>query len=321
MAVILPPVDRCERDLSPLFYPPLQQPIAIDLDPGLYEAERLRCVFRGFSKLAAALTQAKNEPASFGAIGAFGGAELLAASRIFPTLRRLVLADSHPAGLARAATNVAAHIDPEIELAAYGSSADLLSAAERGARVDLLYANLIDPPRRPSPAALADRLTGCRPVAGSVDDEWLNRCQLALPYRFLSGIRALLSPDGMALVLLSGRAGPAAFARIARAAHVQLEPVICGFTRQMDPSSVLPRYAAAETLGIGFDFYDFERGTIDLASRPDGDGPALLAGLAACRLSAFAALHAHQNGTTIGHTYYLMKAVPVRRTGANGSRQ
>lgn len=321
MAVILPPVDRCERDLSQLFYPPLPQPIAIDLDPGLYEAERLRRVFRGFSTLAAALTATGSEPASFGAIGAAGGAEVLAASRIFPTLRRLVLADHHPAALARAATNVAAYIEPEIELAAYGSSADWLSAAESGARVDLLYANLIDPPLRPSAAALADRLTGCRPVAGSVDDEWLNRCQLARPYRFLSGIRPLLSPDGMALVLLSGRAGPAALARVARAAHVQLEPLICGFTRQMDPSSVLPRYAAAETLGIGFDFYDFERGTADLANSPEGDGSGLSARLAACRLSAFAALHAHQNGTIIGHTYYLMKAVPVRRTGANGSCQ
>jgi hypothetical protein len=321
MAVILPPVDRCERDLAPLFYPPLQQPIAIDLDPGLYEAERLRRVFRGFSKLAAALRAAGSEKASFGAMGGIGGAELLAASRIFPGLRRLVLADSHAAGLARAVTNVSAYIDCGIELAAYGSSADLLNAAESGARIDVLYANLIDPPPRQSPGALADRLTGCRPVAGSVDDEWLNRCQLALPYRFLSNIRALLSPDGMALVLLGGRAGPAAFARVARAAHVELEPLICGFTRQMDPSSVLPRYAAAETRGIDFDFYDFERGTIDLAQGLEEDGPALAARLAPCRLSAFAALHAHQNGTIIGHTYYLMKAVPVRRTGANGSRQ
>ena len=321
MAVIVPPVDITETDVSSLFQPYTERRICIGLGPRLYEirlaaeAERVRRVFQGFARLAGDLAASGRKPSSFAMIGAGSGVEAIGAAHIFTTLRHITITDRDPAILAQAAANLAGNVPPRIGLQAVGGHIHAPLAAASGRRVDILYANFANVPFSDSPEAVIDRRSYCPRIAGTAHDDLLNRCQLAAPWRLLSAARTVLNPGGFALVLLGGRFDFSVFERLADAAHVRFEEIICGLKRQIDGDNVLSGYAAAETPGQTFDFYDFDRARRGLRGQDPRPGPVLAAVLAPWRLSACEALRSFRAGASIGHTYHLLQATPQANWG------
>lgn len=309
MAVIVPPVERNEIDITDLFGGRTRRRVVADLGAagtdGLTgnDCRRLRLLFHSFAGLAS------SEPRSLALIGTGNGVEALGATLTMPTLDRLVLADRDSASLARAATNIARNVGRRVRLEALAgrsSIAAATAAVEAGGRVDLVYADLLAPPaigtplRRP-PASL--RLW-------QMEDDGYDRCALAVARQVLVGIGDLLDAAGRALVMLAGRAGYAALERAVDASGLYVESVASGLARQADPAALLPLYAAAEGARISFQFYDFDTATELMSELAEPSGPALEAALAPLRLSAGAALDAFRAGTDIGHLYHLLKARP-----------
>jgi hypothetical protein len=309
MAVIVPPVERNEIDITELFGGRTRRRILADLGvagtDGLsgHDCRQLRLLFHSFAGLA------PEAPRSLALIGAGNGVEALGATLTMPTLERLILADRDSASLARAATNIARNVGRRVRLEALAgrsSIAAATAAVEAGGRVDLVYADLLAPPSAAAPPR--------RPPASlrlwQMEDEGHDRCALAVARQVLVGIGDVLHAAGQALVMLAGRAGYAALERAVDASGLYVESVASGVVRQTDPAALLPLYAAAEGAGISFQFYEFEAATQLFSELGEPAGPALESALVPLRLSAGAALDAFRGGTDIGHLYHLLKARP-----------
>lgn len=305
--------EAADVDVSYLFAPYRHGPVRVHIDPDMYSVKEdcaanwVWHAFRGFARL-----DRRAGPRSFAAIGSGSGIDAIGAAAIFPDIERIIVTDVEERLVRLAVDNVRGNVGPGIVVT--GLAGDVcLPLAAAGQRVDLIYANLPNIPIADPAHAIIDHGTFYRPNAIAADDDLLNRYLLGLQYRFLLSARDALAPGGQALIMIGGRFPYSIFDRLADAAGFSFEEVVGSFKIQTEPENVTAGYAAAETDGLTFDFYDFDRATAAIGDASPPSGHALKTLIAAARLSAGEARALVAAGGRVGHTLHLIRATPVQR--------
>ncbi len=300
-------------DVSFLFTPYRSAPVRVHLDPDMYSVKRdcaenwVWHAFRGFARL-----DRRIGLRSFAAIGSGSGIDAIGAAAIFPNLEHIIVTDVEARLVRLAVDNVRANVEPG--LAVTGMAGDVcLPLAKTGQRVELIYANLPNIPVADPAHAIIDHGTFYRPNAVIADDALLDRYLLGLQYRFLLSAHDALTADGCCLFMVGGRFPYAIFDRLAAAAGFAFEEVLATLKLQSEPENVTRGYAAAETDGLTFDFYDFDRAATAVGDAAALSGRDLKALAAPARISAGEARALMAAGGRVGHTLHLIKATPLRR--------
>jgi len=312
-------ISHCEMtDVSFLLQPYAQHSIRVLLDRGMYsvksdlEANWVWHAFHGFALVERQLTAAGMRPQSFAAIGSGSGIDAIGAAHIFPTLKRVIVTDVEAAFVGVAAANVQANVRDEIKVT--GVAGDVCQPlAEAGGDVDVIYTNLPNIPVAVHDEDIIDHGTFYRPGEDAPEDEMLERYLLGLQYRGLTSARPVLSPRGCLLMMIGGRFPYALFDRLARAAGFTFEEVLCRFKLQTEAENVVSGYAAHETDGTEFDFYDFDAARATLRGGEQLNGRQLKRALEPWRMSAREAQRQLRRGRPIGHTLHMLKATPLPR--------
>jgi hypothetical protein len=309
MAVIIPPVDRGEIDISSLLRWHTAEPIIVDLGSSSAStrlraySHRLRRIYTGFAMLAAT----GFAPKRLAILSPSHGIEAIVAGHVLPSIETIILAHSDRAALQRAAANVARNFRRPIHTVAVSGLTSIAAARSTGP-TDLLYADLLSVPPVDTVALNGPRasLRNTRMVT----DEWFDRCQLAVAHQSLSEMPSLLTTDGIAMVAIAGRVGYPALDRLAASTGLQFVALASGLMRQNDVATMLPVYAAAEAPGLTFEFYDFDATRLRLREAGEHRGIAFDEMLLPWRVTAAEAVTAFRAGCAIGHTYHLLRATP-----------
>jgi hypothetical protein len=309
MAIIIPPADRSEIDISSLLRWHTAEPIVVDLGSSSAStrlraySHRLRRIHTGFATLAAIGVA----PKRLAILNPSHGIEAIVAGHVLPSIETIILAHSDRTALQRAAANVARNFRRPIHIVSV-SGVTAIAAARSSGPIDLLYADLLSV--QPMVAASLNGPRASLRNTRRVTDEWFDRCQLAVAHQLLAEMPALLATDGIAIVAIAGHAGFKALDRLAASAGLQFEALASGLMRQNDGAVMLPVYADAEAPGLTFEFYDFQATRLRLREAGDRIGIAFDELLLPWRVTAIEALTAFRAGCAIGHTYHLLRATP-----------
>jgi SAM-dependent methyltransferase len=301
-------------DVRSVKTPHVQRPSTITLDPRvdmvdlLDESVRIERVLDGF-----ALIAKQASPRVLGMIGVGNGIEMIGAAHLFRSLDWIILADRDASLLLHAGGNVRNNAPRGVNVELRGGTIDLRSPlATLGRKVDLLYVNLLNAPFSEAPDAVIGRDAHVPPVRGTAEDEILNGYLLALPYHFLRSLPEVLNPGGSALMLIASRFPFTVLERLAAAAGVRFEELVCDLGYQADEKHVIPAFAAAERDDFPFFFYDHARAR---EARHGREHPTTGGNLAQClapsRLTARAADDRLYAGAEIACTYHLLRATPI----------
>ena len=176
--------------------------------------------------------------------------------------------------------------------------------------IDIIYANLPNIPS--SDGELDDPGTFFRPDGSDAEPE-TDGYLLGLQRRFLRSAPHVLSPSGIAVLMIGGRFPMRLFDRLGQVTGFAVGELLADFKLQTEADNVTGGYAGFETSGITFEFYRYDEGRRIARDCRGGSGADLKRRLDGCRLTAAEAAREVARGGSVGHTVHMVTATP--RTG------
>jgi hypothetical protein len=262
----------------------------------------------------------EGEKAAFCSIGTGVGLDALAAIETLGATH-VGLTDVHDDVVRAAVENVRNNLRNPAAIRIDAGFGDLLEPlakdTARPPRFDLIYENLPNiPVNQAEEATVARKSAGHIPPRQETIPPLMRKNLLALHYLALLKARNFLKPSGSVLSLVGGRIPLSVLQEMGNLAGYRAEIFTYGWKIQTDPEEIIGGHLRQEAAGYGpYRFYRAARLASAFASVTLADSGrralAIEAELLPDALSPAAALAAHEQGETIGHTVVALRSTPV----------